>query len=192
MTPSSFSTDSVHVQIWRIIELLDELPAEPASGYRLDELAGSFEALRAKAPEQRAAAEEQIWSVWCDHPEASAKAAIADGIRQLSTGDLARAEVIFDDLVADYPGWAEAWNKRATLYFLQNRDGISVIDIHRTLELEPRHFGALGGFAQICVRNGAPDAARRALLRLLAINPGAPGIAEAAAALADDAPHVLH
>jgi thioredoxin-like negative regulator of GroEL len=192
MTSSSFSTDSLHVQIWRVIELLDDLPAVPASGYRLDELAGSFEALRAQAPEKRTTAEEQIWSAWCDHPEARAKAAIADGIRQLSAGDLERAEVIFDDLVADYPVWAEARNKRATLYFLQNRDAMSVIDIHRTLGLEPRHFGALAGFAQICVRNGAPDAARRALLRLLAINPGAPGIAEAAAALADDAPHVLH
>jgi thioredoxin-like negative regulator of GroEL len=192
MSPTSFPTDSVHLQIWQVIALLDDLPASPESGYRLDEVAAGFEALRAEAPEQRAAAEKQIWSAWCDHPEARARAAITDGIQQLSTGDLERAEMIFDDLVANYPEWAEAWNKRATLYFLQHRDAMSVIDIHRTLELEPRHFGALGGFAQICVRNGAPDAARRALLRLLAINPGAPGIAEAAAALADDAPHVLH
>lgn len=192
MPPESPPDNSVHAQIWQVIALLDALPATPVSGFRLDELAGGFDALRAADADARAGAEEQIWSVWCDHPERSAKAAMVDGIRLLSGGALPEAEAVFDRLVAEHPGWAEAWNKRATLYFLQDRDAASVADIHRTLELEPRHFGALGGFAQICVRNGAPDAARRALLRLLAINPGAPGIAEAAAALAEEVPKVLH
>jgi thioredoxin-like negative regulator of GroEL len=192
MTPKSFATDSVHAQIWRVIELLDDLPTTPVSGNKLDELAANFATLRAATSEERTAAEEHIWSIWCDHPEARAKTAMADGVGYLSAGSLTKAEAIFDALIADNASWAEAWNKRATLYFLQNRDAMSVIDIHHTLDLEPRHFGALGGFAQICVRNGAPDAARQALLRLLEINPGAQGVAEAAAALGDDAPKVLH
>jgi tetratricopeptide (TPR) repeat protein len=192
MPRANSPVDSVHAQIWLVIALLDDLPAAPSSGYRLDHLAAGFDGLRAADAATRAAAEKRIWAAWCDHPEPRAKTAMAGGIRLLSTGALAQAEVLFDQLVADYPAWAEAWNKRATLYFLQDRDALSVADIRRTLELEPRHFGALGGFAQICMRNGAPDAARRALLRLLAINPGAPGIAEAAATLVDDTPKTLH
>lgn len=117
---------------------------------------------------------------------------MAQGIRYLSDRALVEAEAIFDELIDDYPDWAEAWNKRATVLFLMHRDAMSVMDIRRTLELEPRHYGALGGFAQICVRNGVPDAALQALSRLLRLNPHAPGIAEAVATLSDDGPKTLH
>ena len=76
------------------------------------------------------------------------------------TGALTAAKEVFDRLIERHPTWAETWNKRATVYFLQGRDSASISDIYLTLELEPRHFGALGGFAQICMRNGAADAAR--------------------------------
>jgi tetratricopeptide (TPR) repeat protein len=117
---------------------------------------------------------------------------MAQGVRLLAAGELARAEAAFDQLIERDPKWAEARNKRATVYFLQGRDSASIADIFHTLELEPRHFGALGGFAQICMRNGAPDAARAALERLLAVNPGAPGIAEALAALERHHPKTIH
>lgn len=192
MSPDSFPSDSINAQIWQVLALLDELPPSPRSGYRLDELAANFETLKRADPEQCAAAEQQIWTAWCDHVEPVAKAAMTAGIRQLSDGNLEQSEAIFDQLVADHPTWAEAWNKRATVLFLLNQDAKSVNDIHRTLELEPRHFGALGGFAQICVRIGTPEAARQALLRLLEVNPHAPGVAEAVASLANAGPNVLH
>jgi Flp pilus assembly protein TadD len=192
MTSDAFPSDSINAQIWQVLALLDELPPAPRLGYRMDELAANFDILDDADPEQRAAAEQQIWTAWCDHTEAVAKAAMTAGIGHLSAGDMDKAEVIFDQLVADHPTWAEAWNKRATVLFLRHRDAKSVTDIHRTLELEPRHIGALGGFAQICVRNDNPEAARQALLRLLTVNPHAPGVAEAAASLATDGPKVLH
>ena len=192
MPPDSSPSDSVNAQIWQVLALLDELPPSPRSGYRLHQLAANFEMLKHPDPEERAAAEQQIWTAWCDHSQPVAKAAMMAGIRHLSDGNLEQAEAIFDQLILDHPTWAEAWNKRATVLFLLNRDAQSVNDIHHTLELEPRHFGTLGGFAQICVRNGTPEAARQALLRLLVVNPHAPGVAEAAASLADDGPNVLH
>ncbi len=183
---------SLNAQIWQVLELLDEPVSAPNAGYRLDDLAGGFESLAGSDPEVRASAEQTIWAAWCDHPDPAARAAMARGIRDLSDGALVEAEAIFDELIEDYPDWAEAWNKRATVLFLMHRDAMSVMDIHRTLELEPRHYGALGGFAQICVRNGAPDAARQALSRLLTLNPHAPGIAETVAALGDDKPKTIH
>ncbi len=192
MSPSSSPSDSVNAQIWQVLALLDKLPSAPQSGYRLHQLAANFEMLKHPDPEERAGAEQQIWTAWCDHSQPIAKAAMMTGIGHLSDGELEPAKAIFDQLVADHPTWAETWNKRATVLFLLNRDAESVGDIHRTLELEPRHFGALGGFAQICVRNGTPEAAQQALSRLLAVNPNAPGVAEALASLANDGPNVLH
>ncbi|NNL85117.1 MAG: tetratricopeptide repeat protein [Myxococcales bacterium] len=172
--------------------LLEELPAAPARGFRLDELSAGFRALQGAAEGARRAAEATIWEVWCDHPDREAKQQMARGMQLLGAGELPRAEALFDELIEREPSWAEAWNKRATIYFLQGRDAASVGDIRRTLTLEPRHFGALGGFAQICMRNGSPDAALAALERLLLVNPAAPGILEVAEALRRQESRTFH
>ena len=183
---------AVRAEIWGVAALLDELPAAPESGFRLDELAAGFRALQATDGKARRAAEASIWEVWCDHPDREVKAQMALGMRLLGAGELVRAETLFDALIEREATWAEAWNKRATIYFLQGRDAPSVGDIRRTLTLEPRHFGALGGFAQICMRNGSPDAALAALERLLLVNPGTPGILEVAEALRRQGSRTLH
>jgi len=43
------------------------------------------------------------------------------------------------------PLWAEAWNKRATVFYLSGNFEKSQKDIDKVLELEKRHFGALAG-----------------------------------------------
>ncbi len=183
---------SLQAEVWRVAAQLEALPAAPETGHRLGDLATHFGALGSTTEAARTTAEERIWAIWCDHPESQAKARMAEGIRSLAAGDLVEAEAAFDELIADYPAWAEAWNKRATVYFLQGRDSASVGDIFQTFEREPRHFGALGGFAQICMRNGIPDAAQAALERLLALNPGAPGVSETVAALSQYVPKTMH
>ena len=74
-------------------------------------------------------------------------------------------------LLRSCPDYAEAWNKRATLYYLQQRDEESVRDIHRTLELEPRHFGALCGLGEILVSEGEYEDALFVFLAALRLNP---------------------
>ena len=105
---------------------------------------------------------------------------VADGARVA----VARAVVAWRGIEApewtlvDDQDWAEAWNKRATLYFLQDRDEESVADIEATLKLEPRHFGALGGFGQICLRQDEPVSARIAFEKALLVNPHLDGVRE--------------
>tara|TARA_Y100001934_G_scaffold160416_1_gene191435 strand:+ start:1824 stop:2387 length:564 start_codon:yes stop_codon:yes gene_type:complete len=122
--------------------------------------------------------EGSIWALWCSHPDDGAVQRMERVIGGLSQGRFEVVERILDGMIRDYPDWAEAWNKRATLYFLQDRDEESVADIESTLKLEPRHFGALGGFGQICLRQDEPVSARIAFEKALLVNPHLDGVRE--------------
>ena len=54
--------------------------------------------------------------------------------------------------MATDPGWSEAWNKRATVFFLMKQYAKSLSDIEKVLEIESRHFGALSGQARIFIK----------------------------------------
>ena len=60
----------------------------------------------------------------------------------------------FNNLIEKDPNFAEAWNKRATAYFMMGDFDKSMQDIIKTLELEPRHFGALDGMGLIFIHQG--------------------------------------
>ena len=135
---------------------------------RLDVL---FAAL-ADCPGDRAhQAEDEIWAIWMSYPEREAREQMEQAIHTIARRRLKEAQPLLDDLVRGWPLWPEAWNKRATLAFLRGDDKASVRDIGRTLELAPRHFGALAGLAQICLRQGQTGAALVVLDAALAIHP---------------------
>ena len=115
--------------------------------------------------------EQQIWTIWCSHEDDAAARAMHAAVRTLEASDFVSAGKTLDRMVRRWPSWAEAWNKRATLRFLEDRDADSLSDIVYTLEREPRHFGALSGFGQICLRSGDMESALLAFERVLALNP---------------------
>lgn len=82
------------------------------------------------------------------------------------------AAALLDKIIELKPGWAEAWNKRATLRFLEGDDTGSMEDISHVLAIEPRHFGALSGMGYILERHGEDAAALKAMRRALSIYPG--------------------
>lgn len=69
------------------------------------------------------------------------------------------------------PEYAEGWNRRATLYYATGELGRSLADIERTLEIEPRHFGALSGLAAILQKTGQKKKALEVWNRVLAVYP---------------------
>jgi tetratricopeptide (TPR) repeat protein len=81
------------------------------------------------------------------------------------------ALAILDTVVELNPDFAEGWNRRATVHFLQGDYTNSQADIERVLELEPRHYGALSGLGAIQKERGNGRAALRALRRARTINP---------------------
>jgi Tfp pilus assembly protein PilF len=120
--------------------------------------------------------EERIWALWASHPDAAVARRLELATRAMAREEYGRAGRLLDPLVNEYPDWSEAWNRRATLHYLDGRDTESFDDIRRTLELEPRHFGAVCGFAQICLRRGERAAALLAFETALAIHPRLAGI----------------
>ncbi len=131
-----------------------------------------FQTLAAAMPLKDAyEVEDLIWEAWTECRDPAAAAAMRQEIAGIAKQEYEEAETVLNTLIQAQPRWAEVWNKRATLFFLQGRDAESIQDINRTLELEPRHFGAISSFAQICLRNNDYDSALIALETALSINP---------------------
>jgi Tfp pilus assembly protein PilF len=78
------------------------------------------------------------------------------------------------------------------LSYLEGRDVEAFEDVRRVLELEPRHFGAVCSFAQICLRRGDRAAALTAFETALAINPQLGGVRAAIADLRESLAASLH
>jgi len=153
----------------RVIFSLSEI--EP-----IEALPAGLDTLFARLREGDAAAdawhiEDSIWEMWTAHPDADAVVLMTKAITAIASRHWEEAQALLDDLVRAQPLWPEAWNKRATFAFLRGDDESSARDIRRTLQLEPRHFGALAGFAQICLRHGEAASALIAVEAALRIHP---------------------
>ena len=141
---------------------------------RLDEL---FRALKSTQDAGGAALiEAQIWDIWIasDNPEYFAL--MVSGIRHMNTNALNLALDDFNRLIAIAPNYAEAWNKRATIYYLLQDFAASAQDIDKTLELEPFHFGALSGLGLVRLGEGRYLEARNAFQTVLEIYPTMSGV----------------
>lgn len=129
------------------------------------------------------AAENLIWSAWIQHEDSELNRLMQIGIKAMSDRRLDDAVEVFTALVDQAPDYAEAWNKRATVYFMLGRLRESAADVDRTLALEPRHFGALSGLGQIEMIRGNGDAAIAAFENALQVHPKMGGIRELIRAL---------
>jgi tetratricopeptide (TPR) repeat protein len=89
----------------------------------------------------------------------------------IKAGNSDLAVEILSAIVKITPDFAEAWNKRATLYFLKNDYRRSMADIAETLKREPRHYGAWAGLGMILRDTGDKKRAYDAFKRALAVNP---------------------
>jgi tetratricopeptide (TPR) repeat protein len=151
----------------RLVARLDQRRPAAALPSRLDQL---FQ--RLSAPDCDAEqVEDQIWQLWMTHPHSRAMGALDKAATDIAAHRYDIAETRLEHLLRACPDFAEAWNKRATLFYLQERDEESVRSIHRALELEPRHFGALSGLGEICLSAGDPQAALFVFHAALRVNP---------------------
>jgi Flp pilus assembly protein TadD len=149
-----------------------ESPAEIRSD-TLDRLFGRL--VKATSKEEAQTVEDSIWKVWMTSDSPTAQVLLGQAMKASAAGDNETALKILNDLISVHPDFTEAWNRRATVYFLMGRYQESLADIDQVLEREPRHFGALSGLGMIRQRLGELSAARAAFSDALAVNPNMEG-----------------
>ena len=137
--------------------------AAEARGAVLDKLYA--ELARAQDEVAARALESAIQSVWLESGSPSIDLLMSRGLDALREDKFDRAYFYFDEVVTLAPGFAEGWNKRATVRYLTESD------IEHVLRLEPRHFEALAGLGVILEELGDKKGALDAYRKALAINP---------------------
>jgi len=168
-SPESADNTTMHAETLKLIATFAERAPSTALPSRLDAL---FRRLAATTlPIEAKQTEDRIWELWMTHPNAAAARVLDRAASEIAAGLFDIAETRLVKLLRARPDYPEAWNKRATLYYIAERDEDFIRDVHRTLQLEPRHFGAICGFAEICLGRGEREAALFAFRAALRINP---------------------
>lgn len=136
---------------------------------RVDEL---FTELK-KAPNDKAAGRvaSRIAERWNNSGSASVDLMMSWAQKAMTAEKWDVALDFLDQVTVLRPDYAEGWNRRATVHFLMHNFAKSMSDIERTLELEPRHFGALAGMAQILKTRGDKELALSVYSRVLDVYP---------------------
>lgn len=143
-----------------------------ANNARLKNLDFLLGALKVAPDEESAkAVEARIWSIWMTTPSDTAALLMTRARAAMDSKDMDVALKLLDAVIKLRPDYIEGWNRRATVYYMQNDYTRSMEDIQQVLRREPRHFGALAGMGMILQETGDEKHALDAFRRALAINP---------------------
>ncbi len=115
--------------------------------------------------------EDDIWDLWLENSDDELSERMQHAIAAIAQQAWGDAAAVINNLLRDCPKWAEVWNKRASMLHLLGEDAQSVADICQTLELEPRHFGALTALGKICLRHDQTQPALIVFDTALNVNP---------------------
>ena len=143
--------------------------ADEASDKLLD---GLFAELH-DAPDEAAARtiSDRIWAIWTTPTDPVLASRMSDVLEARSMMNLDAGIALLNELVLDFPDYAEGWNQRATLHFMMGDYEASIADCGKVLELEPRHYGALSGRALMYLQQGKRSLALRDMKAALALHP---------------------
>ena len=124
----------------------------------------------------RGLAEMAMWQMWGRTGDTKFDRQYQKAVDVMSKGDLKAAIDAFSALIRVKPDLAEAWNKRATAYFLMGEVERSLADCDEVLKRNPLHFGALAGYGQLYTQKGEYETAVDYFNRALQVNPNMQGV----------------
>jgi tetratricopeptide (TPR) repeat protein len=146
---------------------------------RLHNLNFLFGALKAAPDDETAKAiEQRIWAIWVVSRSDTANLLMLRVRTAVEAKETDLAIKLLNGIIKIRPDYIEAWNRRATLYYLQKDYGRALADIREVLKREPRHFGALSGLGLILQDIGDDKQALEVYRRALAVYPRLPRIPE--------------
>jgi len=162
--------------------LLDQLrtgtpPERHAAAARLADIgdaaatADLVRALRDADAGVREAAGSALWMIWHRSGDGEVDTLLRRGIALMEQRRFPEAVAVFSEVIAQAPGFAEGWNKRATVYYLMGEHDRSLADCEEVIRRNPIHFGALSGFGLIYLEKDDLPRAAEYFERALAVNP---------------------
>ena len=168
-----------------LVEPPAELP-KLRRGARLHNLDFLFGALKV-APDEASAKsiEDRIWALWLASGSDTCNLLMARVKNAIDAENYDLAVRLLDAIIEIRPKYVEAWNRRATVFFLKKQYGSALADLRQVLAREPRHFGALAGLGAIMQDVGDDKSALDAFRRALEIDPHLKGIADKVKTLTD-------
>jgi tetratricopeptide (TPR) repeat protein len=139
------------------------------STFSLDTLFGALKI----APDDASAKaiEDRIWAIWMSSDSDTCNLLMSRVKVATDDKDYDLAVKLLNAIVTIEPDYVEAWNRRATLYYLKHEYSRAIADIREVLAREPRHFGALAGLGLILQDIGDDKHALEAYQAALAIDP---------------------
>jgi tetratricopeptide (TPR) repeat protein len=137
-----------------------------------DNLDTLFAALKVAPDDVTAKAiEDRIWALWVVSDSDTCNLLMTRVKAATDAKDFDLALKLLDAIIAIKPGYVEAWNRRATIYYLRNDFGHAIADLGEVLAREPRHFGALSGLGMMLQEIGDDKDALKAYRDALKIDP---------------------
>ncbi len=133
----------------------EDLPARQAAAARLVAARAEREltaCLAAEDPLVIQLAAGGLWEIWMNEAGPAARKRLDAGNEALGRGDFDEAAEVFTGLSRDFPDWAEARNKLATVLYLQGRPAESIRLCEEVLRQKPDHFGAWNGLTLCAVQ----------------------------------------
>lgn len=137
----------------------------------MDDKETLYRELHSADPRTRELATQQLWQVYFGAAGPEAEIRLLHAEQTIESGLFEEAENLLTDLILDQPEFAEAWNRRATLYYLTRQYRASLADCEAATRLEPQHFGAWHGMGLVYLALHRFADAAQAFRRALEIQP---------------------
>ncbi|MDY6781923.1 MAG: tetratricopeptide repeat protein [Cyanobacteriota bacterium] len=119
----------------------------------------------------RQRATETLWRIWFAQKGDLGLELLRRAQIFLETGKATEAETLLTTTIQTQPDFAEAWNRRAVLYYMQHEYEKSRSDCEEAIRLNPVHFGAWHGLGLCQAALGNYSSAIAAFQEALLIQP---------------------
>lgn len=130
-----------------------------------------LQAVKCPEPGARSAARKALEFLWFNSAGSDALHNLEDAIKAADEANYDRALAILDRIIAKHPDYAEAYNRRASVYWEKEDFEQSISDSEQALKLNPNHYGAWQGIGVCRLKQGEVAEACRCLRKALKIVP---------------------